>query len=42
MRVITYFYSADDELYLLHLYDKSEHDSISLKEIQSIINTILE
>lgn len=23
MRVITYFYSADEELYLLHLYDKS-------------------
>lgn len=42
MRVITYFYSSDNELYLLNLYDKSEQDSVSFKEIQSIINSIIE
>ena len=42
MRVITYFYSLNDELYLLYLYDKSEQDSVSSKEIQSVINSITE
>lgn len=41
-KVITYLYSLNDELYLLYLYDKSEQETISTKEIESIINSIIE
>jgi len=33
-RIITYFISAENDLYLLSIYDKSEHDSISYQAIQ--------
>ena len=41
-RIITYFISEENELYLLSIYDKSEYDSISDKAIKSLIGNVLE
>jgi hypothetical protein len=41
-RIITYFLSEDNELYLLSIYDKSEHESISDKAIKALIENLLE
>ncbi|MEA5461803.1 type II toxin-antitoxin system RelE/ParE family toxin [Arcicella sp. LKC2W] len=41
-RIITYFLSEDNELYLLSIYDKSEHESISDKAIKSLIESLLD
>jgi hypothetical protein len=39
-RVITHFYVAGDTLYLLSIYDKSEQDNISDKELNELLNFI--
>ena len=39
-RVITYFVSADDEIYLLTIYDKSEMENIDDSIIARIIETL--
>ena len=39
-RVITYVISANKEVYLLTIYDKSEFDSLDDKTIKSIIKTL--
>jgi hypothetical protein len=41
-RIITYFISDDNELYLLSIYDKSEYDNVSEKAIKSLIEHLLE
>jgi mRNA-degrading endonuclease RelE of RelBE toxin-antitoxin system len=41
-RVITYFVSEDGMVYLLSIYDKSDQDSISNEEIQTLIQSIEE
>jgi hypothetical protein len=41
-RIITYFISDDNELYLLSIYDKSEYDNVSEKAIKSLIKHLLE
>jgi hypothetical protein len=40
IRVITYFRLSDNELYLLDIYDKSERETIPLKELRSLIQSI--
>lgn len=40
-RVITYFITEDNELYLLSIYDKAEQENISEKAIKSLINKVL-
>ncbi|CAG5068897.1 hypothetical protein DYBT9623_01629 [Dyadobacter sp. CECT 9623] len=40
VRVITYFKVINNELYLLDIYDKSERETISIKELRSIIQSI--
>ncbi|MCE6987875.1 type II toxin-antitoxin system RelE/ParE family toxin [Dyadobacter sp. CY323] len=40
IRVITYYLSADNKLYLLSLYDKSEKESIPSKELRLLIESI--
>jgi len=40
-RIISYFYSEGDKLYLLYIYDKSERQSIPNKEIRSLIDSII-
>ena len=40
-KIITYFITEDNELYLLSIYDKSEQSAISDKYIKSLINSIL-
>jgi mRNA-degrading endonuclease RelE of RelBE toxin-antitoxin system len=39
-RVITYFVSEDEIVYLLSIYDKSDQDSISSEDIQILIQRI--
>ncbi|MEX0811267.1 MAG: type II toxin-antitoxin system RelE/ParE family toxin [Chitinophagales bacterium] len=39
-RVITYVYVEETKVYLLCIYDKSERDSISIKEIKKIIKQL--
>nr|WP_295922490.1 type II toxin-antitoxin system RelE/ParE family toxin [uncultured Dyadobacter sp.] len=41
VRVITYFLAEDGKLYLLSIYDKSEQESITSKQIRLLIETIL-
>lgn len=41
-RVITYFISADNELYLLSIYDKSEQADISDKALKQLIKLVLD
>ncbi len=41
-RVITYFVSNDDELYLLSIYDKSEQADIADNTLQQLIHTVLD
>lgn len=41
VRVITYYISDDGKLYLLSIYDKSEQESISPKQIRLLIEAIL-
>ena len=41
-RVITYLITADKEVYLLTIYDKSEFDTIDDKILSSIIKSIRE
>ncbi|MHA4740911.1 type II toxin-antitoxin system RelE/ParE family toxin [Dyadobacter sp. MSC1_007] len=40
VRVITYYITEDGELYLLTIYDKSEQESITPKQIRTLIETI--
>lgn len=40
-RVITYFITEDNELYLLSIYDKSEQANISVKVIKDLIDRVL-
>ena len=39
-RIITYFVTDEFELYFLTIYDKSDIDSISIKNIKSMIKAI--
>lgn len=39
-RVITYFYINDETVFLLSIYDKSDDESISDKEIRDLIKSI--
>ena len=41
-RIITYFLSQENELYLLSIYDKSDQVNISDKSITGLIENILE
>ena len=41
-RIITYFFNADNELYLLSIYDKSEQPIIADMHLKKLINNILE
>ena len=41
-RIISYFFMSKSELYLLSIYDKSEQQSISIKDIRSLIDSILQ
>lgn len=41
-RVITYFYVAQDTVFLLSIYDKSEKEKITNKELKSLLNKIKE
>jgi mRNA-degrading endonuclease RelE of RelBE toxin-antitoxin system len=41
-RIITYFVTEDNELYLLFIYDKSEQANISEKALKQLIKLILE
>lgn len=41
-RVITYYLTEDNELYLLSIYDKSELSSISDKMLKSMIKSVIE
>jgi mRNA-degrading endonuclease RelE of RelBE toxin-antitoxin system len=38
-RIITYMISEQNEIYLVHIYDKSQLDNISKKQILEIINS---
>lgn len=40
VRVITYLVSADNELYLLTVFDKSEQASVSSKTLRQLIDAI--
>ncbi len=40
-RVITYVVKENKEVYLLTIYDKSEFDSIDIKTIKAIIETLI-
>jgi len=40
-RVITYFYVAQDTVFLLSIYDKSEQDDISHSEIKALLQHIV-
>ena len=39
-RVITYVYIKDETVYLLSIYDKSDNESVSDKEIRDLIKSI--
>ena len=39
-RVITFFYVKDETVYLLSIYDKSDDENISDKEIRDLIKSI--
>ena len=39
-RVITYLYIKSETLYLLSIYDKSEKESISDKELKELLNSL--
>jgi hypothetical protein len=41
-RVITYFITEDNELYLLSIYDKSEQADISDKALKHLIDKVLD
>ena len=41
-RIITYFITEDNELYLLSIYDKSDQGSLSDKSIIALIKDVLE
>ena len=41
-RIITYFISEENELYLLSIYDKSDQSNISDKSIMDLIKNVLE
>lgn len=41
-RIISYYLTTKGELYLLSIYDKSEQQSISVKEIRFLIDSILQ
>jgi len=40
MRVITYFKILNNELFLLDIYDKSERETVSLKDIRFFVESI--
>ncbi|MCF0062737.1 type II toxin-antitoxin system RelE/ParE family toxin [Dyadobacter chenwenxiniae] len=40
IRVITYFKILNNELFLLDIYDKSERETVSLKDIRSFIELL--
>ena len=42
VRVITYLVSENEEIYTIDIYDKSERDSISDKEIGNLIDNLKE
>ena len=39
-RVITYFYLSAETVYLLSIYDKSEKDTITTKELKDLIQNL--
>jgi mRNA-degrading endonuclease RelE of RelBE toxin-antitoxin system len=39
-RLITYVYFSREYLYLIAVYDKAEHETISEKELETLINNI--
>ena len=39
-RIITYFVTEENEIFLLSIYDKSEQDNVSDKAIKSLIKTV--
>lgn len=39
-RVITHFYVAEDTVFLLSIYDKSDQENISDRQIQSLLKLI--
>jgi hypothetical protein len=41
-RVITYFQVSETSVYLLSIYDKSERENLSDKELNSLLKTITE
>jgi hypothetical protein len=41
-RVITYFITEDNELYLLSIFDKSEQDNISNKTLKQLIKMVVD
>lgn len=40
MRIITYFKILNNELFLLDIYDKSERETVSLKDIRFFVESI--
>lgn len=40
-RVITYFLVADKLIYMVSIYDKSDQESISEKELKDLINKLI-
>lgn len=41
-RLITHFIIADETVYLLSIYDKSQKDSLSDKELEELLKFVLE
>jgi mRNA-degrading endonuclease RelE of RelBE toxin-antitoxin system len=41
-RVITYIMIAEEIVYLLSIYDKSEKDNLTDKELRELLNTLFE
>lgn len=39
-RIITYFYLQESTIYLLSIYDKSEKETITTKELQDLIQSL--
>ncbi|GGB84601.1 type II toxin-antitoxin system RelE/ParE family toxin [Dyadobacter sediminis] len=40
VRIITYYLEEDYKIYLLNIYDKSERQSISAKQIRDLIQSV--
>lgn len=40
VRIITYYLEEDHKIYLLNIYDKSEKQSISAKQIRDLIQSV--